>query len=254
MIESFKKKKLVEYLKSGQNVLIRFGHGLGDTIMFMPIFYKLKELYPDINFDLYVESGQEEIFESIKDKDAPGYDLVFSLNFPMSEGSGITKQEKCCRDEIGIKPVVSVAKLPQKSSPFVAVHFHGTALPNSVGCPENIAKSIWNEIADFGKIPIECHFQHTFHNPINKKFEFIDNNVRQYRANLHNLIGLIQHSFAFIGVASGPFVVSMSCMPDRTLYLEKNHPVETYTKDDIQKIRIDTYQQGDIKKWLNMLS
>ena len=70
MIENFKEKKLVEYLENGQKVLIRFGHGLGDTLMFMPVFNHLKSLYPNIHFDLYVESGQEEIFESIKDKDA----------------------------------------------------------------------------------------------------------------------------------------------------------------------------------------
>jgi len=255
MIENFKNKKLVEYLKDGQKVLVRFGHGLGDTLFFMPVFYELKRLYPKVHFDLYVESGQEEIFESIKDKDAPGYDLVFSLNFPMAEGSEVTKQSKCCVEEIGIKPIEKeVIELSKYDSPFVAIHLMGTALPGSVSCPEETAKQIWQEIKDFGKIPIECHFEHCWANPVNKKYGFIDVSVRGYKANLGNLIGLIQHSWAVIAVASGPFVTALSIMPERTLYLEKNHPLRNYTKrTDVKKVKILEYQVGMIKKFLENL-
>ena len=152
MIENYKDKKLVEYLKDDQKVLVRFGHGLGDTILWYPCFEKLKQSYPKVHFDLYVESGQEEVFESIADKDAEGYDHVFHLDFPMSEGSELTKMAKCCKEEIGIEPPEQeIAKLPSCESPFVAVHFHGTALPGSVGCPEEIAKQIWQEVKILGK-------------------------------------------------------------------------------------------------------
>lgn len=253
MITDFLEKKLAEYLKPGGKYLVRFGHGLGDTIMFFPLLAKLRELYPDCHIDLYVESGQEEIWESVADKDAPGYDEVFSLNFPMAEGSDVTKPAKCAIDELGIEPITDVAKLPEKLSPIVSVHFHGTALPDSVSCPEEIASQIWREITDFGKIPIECHFEHMFHNPVNIKFGFIDNSVRRYRANLPNLIGLIQHSWAFIGVASGPFVVAMSVMPERTLYLEKHHKLECYTHLELARANVFNYEAGSIARWLDLL-
>ena len=64
MITSYKDKKLVEYIKPGGRYLIRFGHGLGDTIMFMPAFYRLQQLYPESQIDIYLECGQEEIFVS----------------------------------------------------------------------------------------------------------------------------------------------------------------------------------------------
>ena len=251
MITQFNKKKLKEYLEPNKKVLIRFGHGLGDTIMFMPILYRLRELYPQTQIDLYVECGQEEIFASVPDKDAQGYDYVFSLDFPMSEGTSITKQEKCLLDEIGeLGDISEFVSLPSKINPFVLVHFQGTALPGNVNCPELTAKQIWQEIIDAGFIPIECHFEHIFHNPANACF--VNRNVRDIPADLHKLIGMVQHCFAFVGVASGPFIVALATIPDKTFFLEKDHKLETYTKRKIPKANVKNYQ-GEVKQWLEQL-
>lgn len=254
MIDNFKEKKLVEYLKDGQKVLIRWGHGLGDTILWLSAYEKLKELYPKVDFHLYVESGQEELWGDEKDKDSKNYDLVFSLNFPMAEGSDLSKVEKCCKEEMGIEfPEKEVLELLKSESPFVACHFQGTALPGSVNCSEEIARQIWQEIKDFGKIPIECHFEHCFANPINKKYSFIDVSVRGYQAKVSNLIGLIQHSFATIAVASGPFVIALSVMPERLIFLEKNHSLKTYTKKNIKTVKIQEYKSGEVTEFLKTL-
>jgi len=252
MISNYKDKKLIEYLKPGMKVLIRFAHGWGDTLFFMPIFEKLKKLYPDVKFDIYLESGQEKIFKSYPDKDSKEHDLIFHLDFPMSEGSDLTKAEKCCVDEIGIEPIKEeVADLPSYPSPLVAVHFQGTALPEQVSCPPLIAGQIWTEIKKCGLIPIECHFEHAWHNPINQRYFFVDSSVRGSKACLKNLIGLLQHCRAFIGVASGPFVTALSIMPDRMLFLEKYHKLHNYTHKNISKVDILNYQPGSVKKWLN---
>jgi len=254
IIDSFKKKKLVEYLQGNEKVLIRFGHGWGDTQMFMPIFYQLKKIYSKVIFDLYLENGQEEIFNSVKSPDMSQYDFVFSLNFPMSEGSNLTKSEKCCIEEIGIEPISKLATLSLQESPIVLVHFQGTCLPEGVNCSLDISEKIWEEIKQFGKIPFECHFCHNFHNPVNNKYQFIDNSARNYKANLKNLIGLVQNSFAFIGVASGPLVTALSIMPDRTLYLEKHHHIKNYTYDNVDKINILNYKDGNVLSWLENLT
>jgi hypothetical protein len=222
--------------------------------MFIPIFNRLRELYPKVHFDLYLESGQEKIFECVPWKEGEDYNHVFHLDFPMSEGSGLTKGQKCCIDEIGIEPIFGIAKLEKKDSPFVALHFQGTALPDSVNCPQDIAGAIWDDVIASGKIPIECHFQHLFHNPKNAKFDFVDRHVRNCEANLNNLIGLIQNSFAFIGVASGPFVAAMSIFPSRTMYLQKRHKLEDYTKLAMARIDIEQgYVKGTVKNWLASL-
>jgi hypothetical protein len=254
IIDNFNDKKLIDYLEDGMKILIRFGHGWGDTQMFMPIMTRLRELYPRVHFDIYIECGQEEIFESYPEKDSIEHDLVFSLHFPMSEGSGMTKSQLCCTSEIGIEPISEIAILPSFDSPFVAVHFHGTALPDSVRCPHGIAGLMWEEIIEFGKVPIECHYKHIFHNPVNEKYGFITRHVRDCKPTLSSLIGLIQHSFAFIGVASGPFVTALSIMPKRTIFLENRHILEDYTKEKLKVIKInEPYKEGTILKWLNDL-
>lgn len=254
MIQEYKEKKLVEYLEPGQRVLIRFGHGWGDTLMFMPLFWRLQDLYNEIHFDLYVECGQEEIFKSFPNKDGDGHDFVFHLDFPMSEGSGLTKSQKCCVDELGIEPITEIAKLDKYPSPLVAVHFQGTALPDSVSCPPGIAEKVWNEILEAGKIPIETHYRHLFHNPVNARFPFTSRNVRDCHASLPSLVGLIQSCFAFVGVASGPFVTALSVYPTRTFYLAKNHAVTDYVKHlDIKNVNVNQYQDGMVKEWLTSL-
>jgi len=269
MITDFKNKKLVEYLNKSidgnrglrQKILIRFGHGLGDTIMFLPILEALREKYKGYcDIDLYVEAGQEHIFGDTLDKEGEGYDLVFSLDFPMSEGTDLTKAEKCCVDEMGIdyKDLdleVSLKPDTEKWNPFVVVHFQGTALPDSVSCPEEVAGKIWQEIKDYGKIPIECHFEHIFHNPSNNKFDFVNRHVRDCQADIKTLIGMIQSSSAFIGIASGPFIVALASESKNVLYLEKNHPLKSYTKQDIARVDVRNYKEGSIKQWLeNMRS
>lgn len=253
MITNFKDKKLVEYLKDNQRVLIRFGHGWGDTQMFMPIIYRLRETFSQNQIDLYVESGQEEIFDSIKDKDDPNYDCVFSLDFPMAEGSPITKAEKCCVEEIGIEPFTQTIKFKQYENPLVCVHFNGTALPESVGCPADVAERIWREIEQAGFIPIESHLEHQFHNPANAKFEFVSRHVRDIKPSLSKLISLIQHSFAFIGVASGNLITAFNINPQRTLYLEKHHKFENYYRYPVAKVNILDYKDGTVRNWLETL-
>ena len=253
MIAEYKNKKLCDYVKPGRRYLIRFGHGLGDTIMFLPAFEKLKSDFPDATFHLYLESGQE--LEWVSHKDDGHYDEIFHLDFPMSEGErGITKMIKCCRDELGIDPpFADVVSLSKKQNPFVSVHFQGTALPGSVNCPEEIAAQIWEEIVDAGKVPIECHFEHPFHNPVNRKYEFIHRTVRDVPAKISTLIGMIQHCFAFVGVASGPFVAALSCMPHRTLFLEKKHKVNSYTRNRIAVVELNDYRPGSVCSWLKTL-
>ena len=253
MITDFREKKLAEYLLPGQRVLVRFGHGLGDTIMFMPALEALRQQFPDTQIDLYVESGQEEIWASVADKDAEGYDFVFSLDFPMAVGTGLTKVARSCVEELGIAPVAGLAALPDCQNPLVAVHFQGTALPGSVNAPDAIAAQVWAEVLAAGKMPLEAHFEHVFHNPVNVQPACVSASMRECKPRVSSLIGLLQRCYAFVGVASGPFVAAMSIMPERCFYLEGTHPLETYTDIDIPRASVNDYQEGSVAEWLMSL-
>ncbi len=259
-------KKLHEVILStkAKKVLLFFWHGLGDLIMFMEPFKALRELHPNVHFDLGIVRGigQEELYKGAigftadAKLDELDYDIVAKIHFPMSEGQeDLTKGEWCCVHELGIKPVnghtINDCPTPNR---LIATHFHITCLPGACNPDEATAQAIWDEIREIGMIPIETHFEHTFHNPDNKKFDFIDCTVRRVTPRVSTLAGLIKNSFAFIGVVSGNFHVALSVLPpERIMLLEKDFTSPMFTKEKLTRCDIKTYKKGSVKEWLTKL-
>lgn len=263
-------KKLAEEIRetAPKKVLLFFWHGLGDLVMFSRPYEALCDLFPEVQFDLGIVQGigQEEIFpEAIgftgdtgKDEELMklDYDLVAKIHFPMNEHqTDLTKGEWCCVHELGIDPVWGHKLIftPPHShwSPFIAVHYNITCLPGSANPDRDTAEQIWNEILETRFIPIECHFQHAFHNPENAKFDFIDCSVRRVRPRVSTLMGLLYHSSAFIGVVSGPFHVALSILPaGRIMLLEKDFKLGSFTKMNVDTVDLKNYQKGAVKHWI----
>ena len=236
--------------------------------MFLNPYDKLREALPDVHFDLAVQKGlgfdevvPDALFitgddmNKLAEKD---YDLVAKVHFPMSEGqTEYTKGEWCCIHELGIAPTnghKSLIKAPQR---LCGVHFHITCLPDAANPSKETAEAIWNEILEAGWIPIETHFEHVFHNPVNKKFDFIDCTVRRAHARVSTLVGLMQSLGAFIGVVSGNFHVALATIsPERILFLEKHFNLECFTHLPIARAAITNgnYKKGTVKQWLDSLT
>jgi len=256
-------KKLHDVILStkAKRVLIFFWHGIGDLIMFMKPFEYLKSLHPEVHFDLGIVRGigQEEIYKDAigftadTDLEKQNYDLVAKIHFPMSEGQDkYTKGEYCCIHELGISPTCghSIQDCPTPNR-IVSVHFNITCLPKSCNPDRDTAQKIWNEILGMGCIPIETHFEHVFHNPENKKFDFIDCTVRRVKPRISTLAGLLKNSAAFIGVVSGNFHTALSVLPpEKIMLLEKDFTAPMFTKEKIKRCSIKPYEEGSVKKWL----
>lgn len=226
--------------------------------MFIPVMDALRRQYPMIEFKLGVPKGLSyldivpdaiEIDGDECNKDeitsTLGFDLVAKITFPMNEGQEeYTKGEFCCIHEIGINPVSGHGSLPtHKRSRLCAVHFQITCLPESCNPDEATAERIWNDVLQAGWVPLEVHFQHIFHNPVNAKFGFIDATVRRCVPQIKTLSGLIENAGAFVGVVSGPFHVAMSVLPtDRILLLEKDFKRGHFTKKGIRTANLRDYK------------
>lgn len=255
-------KKLKYYLDMGEykTVAIFFGHGVGDCEMFQIILEKLKELYPDIQFKMALQKGLDEetiypdaVFANSREEAQKlDFDLVAQVNFPVESDPNLTKTELCCKTEIGIEPINGYVKLPDFPSPLIAVHFNLTALPELANTPEEVVKKVWEEIKSREAIPIETHFEHCFHNPVNKRYDFVNRHVRDCKPRIASLIGLIQHCSAFIGCVSGNFHIAMATLPhNRICFLEKKIPLERFTRDKaVKKINVEKYVDGSIAEWL----
>ena len=255
-----------------KRVLLIFWHGVGDLVMFLPIFTALRIHYPEICFKIGVPKGLTylDMFEAHSDQAveidgdecnndeitaALPYDLVAKITFPMSEGQTVlTKTEWCCRYEIGIPPVAGHGVLPAHKTPLVTVHFNITCLPDSCNPDKETAERVWNDVLEAGAVPLECHFQHIFHNPVNAKFDFIDATVRRCKPELRSLLGLLRKSHAFVGVVSGPFHVALSVLgPDRVLLLEKDFKRECFTKHKIRTADLRNYK-NEVHEWLKEIN
>jgi len=266
LITNYQHKKVADYLRIDEpsKVCLIFHHGLGDVIMFIPVFYHLRKLFPKIQIDLALlpNVGQQELIQDVEaiypdriDFLEDEYDYSFVISYPMSEQhkGAWTKSEWCCLAELGIDPINYYPEIQSRESPLVACHFQATALPDPCNPSPEVANFIWNEIIDAGFIPIEAYFKHTYYNPKNEKFSFIDCTCRSCQPNIDNLIGLLQRCFASICVASGNLPLSIAMMPERTLYLKKEYSIQCYTKMDIESIDVKNYKKGYVKKWLKLL-
>ena len=279
-METLKKALVCEPLKDGiklvdrifeaqsRNCLLIFWHGVGDLVMFLRPFEALRKAYPWIHFVIGLPGGltHEEMLQSDfpfqlvnaeevnnTPEDLP-YDLVAKITFPMNEGqTEYTKGEWCCIHELGIPPVSGHYRLAPGVNRLVAVHFQITCLPDSCNPDRDTAERIWNDILEAGCIPLECHFQHIFHNPVNQKFDFIDASVRRARPRVSSLVGLLQNVGAFVGVVSGPFHAALASLPaERVFLLEKDFKKECFTKLPIATADLRDYK-NEVKTWLEGL-
>jgi hypothetical protein len=257
--------KLAQKLREGnyKKIVLVSWHGAGDQCMLRAPIKKLREMFPDIVIDVAVCKGLDQKFIIPEAIEVGGdwretlqkeYNLVVQMNMPVErlEDLTMTKAEVCCEKELGI-PLTS-GHVAIKSKKLVGVHFHNTSVSWLANTDEPIAKKIWQEIIDAGCVPIETLFQHAFYNDTSKKFDFVDNHVRNWPARLDTLIALLSHCDFFIGAVSGNFHLALSILPyTKVCLLEKDLKAPHFTKLGIKRINVKEYQDGVIKQWLATL-
>jgi hypothetical protein len=239
--------------------------------MFLEPYLALKKRYTNVILDLAVQKGlgfedvtadlentnvlfiDGSFFENLPEE---AYDIIADIDFPMSEGQiELTKGEYCCVHELGIPPVAGHKKLTHGVNRLIGVHFNITCLPDSCNPDRDTAERIWNDILEAGFIPIETHFQHVFHNPVNVKFDFVDCTVRRVRPRISTLVGLLQQCAGFVGVVSGNLHVALAVMPhERIFFLEKDFKLLSFIKDigPIKQANLRSYN-NEVKTWLATL-
>lgn len=260
-----KTHKLSEVItEETKRVLIVFIHGIGDVIMFISPFYKLKELYPNVQFNIGLLRGLDEkeiIHEAIlldgdwREKCVEwDYDIVFACNFPLEDPKNIkrTKAELCCIQELGISPVSGHLSLKPKG--IVGVSFQCTSVPWVANADDETAAKIWHDIIEAGYVPVEMTMQHVFHNPENKKPECVENHLRDWPPRMRTLMAMIGKCDYFISAVGGPLHLALSILgPKRVMFLRKDIPIGCFTKKKVREASLKDYQH-EVKEWLKGLS
>jgi len=244
---------LLAEAQAGSKILLVFWHGLGDTLMFLPLFDYVRNQFPDLTFTLGLLPGVDQdvflrrhwpVVAIPEDQFLTDHDAAMVVSFPMIEGLNTkTKAEYCCEIEFGLpSKYFGLPDLPgPKRNRLVGLHLQGTCLPGNTNPEEPLAREIWRHVLDAGFVPIDLHFCHTFHNPVNQAFPWAARNCRDLTPDLATLQMMIERCVAVVAVASGPFVLAASIFPNRTIYLQKNHQVECYLRDFKRVINLNKY-------------
>lgn len=257
-ITNYNGKKVSDYLNTGKykSALFVFHHGLGDCIMWEPVFEELRRLYPNINIQQNLHCGQPDLFHSVPE-DRAAYDITFVLGFPCNDVSHpeYTKAEYCCKVELGITPPSTTIKLNHIfKSPLVGTHFFSTSCPTSQGIPEDMAKRVYDDILSNGLIPIDTDMRHTWANSRNKKFSWNTCSIDMADANLIKLSGVIQNCRGFCGSASGNLLLATALLPThKILYIKNKMPLNTFTRLQLLTLDINKYDSGVVDEWLRRI-
>lgn len=241
VIKEYKDKKMAKYLAAlpyNTKVLIVFWHGMGDLLMFLPVYNHIVKIYSDLRFDLCIQAGVGHEYiapDAIVVDEADfvtEHDMAFVVNFPMGEGDdSMTKSEHCMVQEIGLPPkFFGLAPVQPQGNRLVGVHLQGTCLPGKTNPDDALAERVWNNIIEAGYVPIDLHFEHLYHNKDNVRYPWLTRHCRDLMPSLATLQMLMWQCMAFVGVASGPWVLALTTMPDRTIYLQKDHGIKCYVR------------------------
>lgn len=262
IVNNFAQRKIVDYLKTGlyKKVLVRFHHGLGDTVLFYASggMDKLREMFPDIEIAFHTALGQEEIFGNV-DNDATHYDIVFEPRMPLSEWDNIgwNKAEKCLHVEFGI-PVEfgrSVWKLPTEyGNRLIGFHFHSTCMKN-LTVNEDSALKIWQYVQNRGFVALSTHMRHK--NNRTTLYRFESSNVIDEPARVSKLFGLIKACAGFAGTASGNFHSALALLPpEKILFLKTDFDVKRITHLPIRQLDVRDANKIDfsiVDRWLEQV-
>lgn len=258
IIRDFNKKKVADYLKEGCKALLYFPHGLGDDIMFMPLYLKLVELFPQSEIAVQWAEGRTDIFP--QPKEPAYYDYVFVIVFHETPTDyrfqKYSKPECCCVHELGIDFDLSLDftwQPPKVRSPFIGVSFMCNSNPN-YNIPYHVAKQVWQAIQFCGKVPIEVYFRHMQYNVKNEPYDFVNCSTRGVEPSVTAFTGVLQQCQAFIGVNSGTLCMAAAMYPGRVLHLHNKFPFTYYRKRPIAYIDADgikPFDTQEVIKWIH---
>lgn len=128
--------------KSTMDILLRFNHGLGDTVQLTSLIRTLNHYHPDWRISVAAPSGRQSALRGVADavfvlgREPPTFDTVFDLEWHECNDTyndvPSTKVERCLREVFNVEP------LPSKSDYTIQVGDEARDLAvrylTSIGC------------------------------------------------------------------------------------------------------------------------
>ena len=229
VINSFIDKKVVEYLKDGyKSICIEFDHSLLDVVLFYPFFSGLREIFSGVEkFDLAIREEFIPLFNentvSCNNWLEKDYDLVLQLGYHGDPNGKLSKNEVCCREELG----TPYADLPyfgfnDMFSPFIAVDFNSSVATDTMSCSRENAAKICEMILERGYMPLDVHY---FENAemYTPSYSFIETSVTKFSTGRpERLVAAMEQCYAYIGVVGDSYVIAQKLFGDNCLLIRND--------------------------------
>lgn len=244
--------RLAQLLNPGMKVCLIFPHGMGDVVMFKTVLEKLRKDFPNTLIHLNTRGGMGALDDH---DDQMEYDLAVLIRYSCAPAtSGMTKNELCCRTELGITPPLNDRPTAPAGyrSPIVAVGC------TSISCAGQFTPSAYesrmvNEaILELGFIPVDTAFKVEGLNLHRESPMAVS--LRKVPGTYDKLAGLLERSYAFIGTLSGAYHVAQAILPGRNLLLcpRAGEWQRIYRRQPVLINLRDITKEG-IKDWLSSL-
>jgi hypothetical protein len=256
VISSYATKRLTQYLSPGLRVLVKFDwHGLGDMIMFQPLYQRMKELYPDVEWHLKGNKDQQ-YFEETPDAEV---DIEFNITFPetpilVNKGFRLTKPEACAVLELGIpwEPSLEFTWNPDHWNTELRIEencigmvFQCNSDP-SKNPPPGLTQLFWQRVKKHGFTPIEVQFCNPNHNSKNGRCAWVDYSCRDFEPTVENVISVLKQCKGFIGVNTGTFCAATCLKGGHVLHLHTRYHFQEFYKRYNPVPEVDCTDPGKI--------
>jgi hypothetical protein len=266
---------LETYETPGKAVLL-FNHGLGDFILFLPLFEQLCDYCE--GWDLYIGCSPERNFKYLHKKcvimDSPYgkyegvYDIIFNIIYPepprdenelknikgrfsVEKVETITKPYLCNELEVGLprfvwKPHKIRFKRKAVDSKIIGVHFFGHTSVQNKDSDVSTAEFIWNQIKEAGFKPFEIQMLPLSVLKDEETPKFIGKDTIRYQfPNLRIMCESIKKCKGFIGVDSGPIYLAGSILGfENVLGLERLRKFNKVCPVKMNILDIEDYRRG----------
>lgn len=272
-------------MNSGGKAVLLFNHGLGDLVLFLPLFEELRNRFENglgkHNWDLYIGCNPERNFKQLYDKcvimNGPygkyedQFDIIFNIIYPepprndseLSNFKGkfyvpnietISKPYLCNYLEIGLenfewKPYKFNYDFKNKHSKLIGTHFFGHTSIQNKNADYFTAKRIWNQLILAGYEPFEIQMLplDILEDTETPSFITKENSIRFEYPNLKIMINKILECKCFLGVDSGPIYLAGSLLGfDKVLGLQRKREFKKVLPQKINILDIDGHFDMEI--------
>lgn len=272
-------KTFEKIIENKKNVLLIFDHGLGDMVLFLPVYHELKkqmgkriDLASPIRRQFHLI---DPCIVPIQENDTflrEKYDYIYRVRYPDSKNSLIPteynddppKPYLCALYEFGMKPFIwrAIRKenpLYNKESKRVGFHFFGHTSFETKFCPKDVAETMWEETIKAGYEPFEIHMRpQYFVSMLPNQFEVDsfkyatkENSLRFEYPDLSLMIQEICKCRFFFGVDSGPlYLSSMFLGLENIVGLQNMKYISHFLPTPIQNVSV---RQFDKNRFLRIL-